>query len=51
MLNNVGFSQFVAVCTEKVNEGIEDRFKVAEKNSLSGSSESLKSRPAKSAKS
>ena len=50
MMNNVGFSQFVAVCTEKVNKGIEERFKATEKNSLSGSSDSLRSRPAKSAK-
>lgn len=51
MLNNVGFSQFVATCTEKVNEGIEERFKVAEKNSSSGLSDSSKSRVAKPAKS
>jgi len=49
MLNNVGFAAFVAQCMEKVNDGLEDRIKVIEKNSLSGSKGSQKNRPAKDA--
>jgi hypothetical protein len=49
MQNNVGFATFVGQCMEKVNEGLEERIKAAEKNSLSGSSASATSQTAKSA--
>jgi hypothetical protein len=49
MQNNVGFATFVGQCMEKVNEGLEERLKDAEKNSLSGSSASATSQTVKSA--
>lgn len=49
MQNNVGFAQFISRCLEIVTETEEERADAVEKNSLSGSGDSVaeKSRPAK----
>ena len=49
MTENVGFSVLVGEFINQINEEYEDRKAAAEKNSLSGSGASRKSRPAKSA--
>ena len=51
MAENVGFQQFVNACLLKLTEEYEDMAETIEKNSLSGSSDLKRSRPAKSAKS
>ena len=51
MQNNIGFAQFVGRCLEILNEEEESRVATIEKNSLSGLSESKKSRTAQPAKS
>jgi len=51
MQNNVGFAAFVGKCMELVNDGIEERVKVTEKNSKSTLSDSGKSPTVKRSKS
>lgn len=51
MQNNIGFSQFVGRCLEKLNEEEDSRVAKLEKNSLNASNASKKSPPAKDAKS
>ena len=50
MQNNVGFSQFVGACIEKMNELNEDRVKTVTADLSRGSQGSKKNRPAKDAK-